>query len=151
MPGRSPSRRRARGAARRLAVQALYQWQVGGHPAGELLAQFLERPETAGADREYFVELVRGCLAQHAELVDLLTPCLDRPVAQLDPVERAILLVGVFELRHRPDVPYRVVINEAVELAKVFGAEQSHLYVNGVLDRLSGTLRSVEKGHGDLA
>jgi len=127
-------------------MQALYQWQIGREEAGELVTQFTERPEMDAADREYFIALVRGCVQEHAALEGLMAPCLDRPVEQLDPVERAILLVGTFELRGRPDVPYRVVINEAVELAKVFGAQKSHLYVNGVLDRLAGSLRTTERG-----
>ncbi|HYW91279.1 MAG TPA: transcription antitermination factor NusB [Gammaproteobacteria bacterium] len=146
MAPRPRSLSRARSAARRLAVQALYQWQIGGEEPGELVAQFSDRPEMDAADRGYFTALVRGCVQGYAGLQDRIAPCLDRPVEQLDPVERAILLVGAFELRDRPDVPYRVAINEAVELAKVFGAQGSHLYVNGVLDRLAGTLRSMEKG-----
>lgn len=147
MSPRPRSLSRARSAARRLAVQALYQWQIGGQEAGELVAQFTGGPEMEAADREYFVALVRGCVQTHAALQELIAPCLDRPVEQLDPVERAILLVGAFELRERLDVPYRVAINEAVEFAKLFGAEQSYTYVNGVLDRLAGSLRSSERGH----
>ncbi len=135
----------ARTPARRLAVQALYQWQLAGQEVGDIVAQFCEVQQPAEAQREYFDELLRGVLKRLDELDGLLAPLLARPLEQVDPVERAILRVAAYELAHRPEVPYRVVINEGVELAKRFGAEQGHRFVNGVLDRLAQELRAVEK------
>ncbi|NCF10117.1 MAG: transcription antitermination factor NusB [Gammaproteobacteria bacterium] len=135
----------ARTPARRLAVQALYQWQLAGQDIGDIIAQFCDEQQPGEAQREYFSELLRGVLKGLDEIDDLIAPLLDRPMTQVDPVERAILRVGAFELAHRPEVPYRVVINEGVELAKRFGAEQGHRFVNGVLDRLAHQLRAVEQ------
>ena len=106
--------------------------------------------EEVGADLRnlevpYFRDLLRGVAGCVGELDRAIGPCLDRPVSQVDPVEQAILRLGAYELTHRPEIPYRVVINEAVELAKTFGAEQSHRFVNGVLDRLAGTARAIER------
>jgi N utilization substance protein B len=137
---------RGRSIARKLAMQALYQWQLTQHSATEINKQFLESEESAGVDREYFAELVSGCIARHEELAGALRPFLDRPVDQLDPVETAILMIGMFELRERVDVPYRVVINEAVDLCKRFGATDAHKYVNAVLDRAARELRTAERG-----
>ncbi len=131
--------------ARRLAVQALYQWQLAGQDIADILAQFCEERAPDETQREYFTELLRGVATHLDELDDLLTPLLKRPLDQVDPVERAILRVGAFELAHRPEVPYRVVINEGVELAKRFGADQGHRFINGVLDRLAVDLRAVER------
>ena len=131
--------------ARRLAVQALYQWQLAGQDIADIVAQFCDERTPDETQREYFTELLRGVATHLDELDDLLTPLLKRPLDQVDPVERAILRVGAFELAHRPEVPYRVVINEGVELAKRFGADQGHRFVNGVLDRLAGDLRAVER------
>jgi N utilization substance protein B len=135
----------SRTPARRLAVQALYQWQLAGQDSADIIAQFCEEQAPNAAQREYFSDLLRGVLTRLDELDDLLAPLLERPLAQVDPVERAVLRVGAFELAHRPEVPYRVVINEAVELAKRFGAEQGHRFVNSVLDRLARDLRAVER------
>ena len=98
------------------------------------------------ADLEYFEDLVRGVEAHRAELDAGLKPFLDREIEQVDPIERATLRLGAYELKHRPDVPYRVVLNEAVELAKRFGAEHGHTYVNGVLDKLAREWRAAEAG-----
>lgn len=136
---------RARSIARKLAMQALYQWQLTQQSAAEIQKQFLESEDSAGVDREYFEELVGGCIARHAELAAVLKPFIDRPLEQLDPVEHAILMIGVFELQHRVDVPYRVVINEAVDLCKRFGATDAHKYVNAVLDRAAKELRAAER------
>jgi len=132
---------RARTRARRAALQALYQWQVTGDPPRGIARQFLAERGLRHADAAYFQDLVENVPAHAAALDELLAPLLDRPVRQLDPVTRALLRMGAFELQHRPDVPYAVVIDEAVALAHVFGAEQSHRYVNGVLDRLARRLR----------
>ncbi len=135
----------SRTPARRLAVQALYQWQLAGQDVADILAQFRDTQSPTAEQEAYFGDLLRGVLKRLDELDGLLTPLLARPLAQVDPVERAILRVAAFELAHQPEVPYRVVINEAVELAKRFGAEQGHRFVNGVLDRLARQLRAVER------
>jgi len=135
---------RGRTAARRLVVQALYQWQVTDQSPSDIEAQFLGGDETRGCDLDYFAELLRDVTARVDELDGQLAPLLNRSLTQVDPVERAILRVGAYELGHRPEIPYRVVISEAVELAKRFGAEQGHRFVNGVLDRLARELRADE-------
>ncbi|HWP94341.1 MAG TPA: transcription antitermination factor NusB [Gammaproteobacteria bacterium] len=135
---------RARSRARRVAMQALYQWQMTLDTPGDLIRQFADGEELAGADRGYFDELVIQCVTRCGELEAALAPCLDRPLAQLDPVERAILLVGAYELLFKPEVPYRVAINEGVELARSFGAEEGYKYVNAVLDRLAARTRTIE-------
>jgi N utilization substance protein B len=136
----------ARRRARELLVQALYQWQLAGHDRAELMSQFRERPEYARADREFFDEALSSVLEQRDVLESTASACTDRPVAQLDPVERAILLVGLYELKERPEIPFRVVINEAVDLAKRYGAEEGHKYVNAVLDRAAQSLRPHDPG-----
>jgi N utilization substance protein B len=136
---------RARSIARKLAMQALYQWQLTQQSAAEIQKQFLESEESAGVEREYFEELVSGGIGRYEELVATLKPFIDRPIEQLDPVETAILMIGLFELQHRVDVPYRVVINEAVDLCKRFGATDAHKYVNAVLDRAARELRTAER------
>jgi N utilization substance protein B len=137
---------RARSIARKLAMQALYQWQLTQQTASEIKKQFLESEDSAGVDREHFEELLSGCIARHEELAAALQPFIDRPLAQLDPVETAILMIGMFELQQRVDIPYRVVINEAVDLTKRFGATDAHKYVNAVLDRAARELRTAERG-----
>lgn len=136
---------RARSVARKLGMQALYQWQLTDQPTAEIKRQFLESEDSAGVDMEYFSELLTGCIARHAAICAALAPFLDRPADQLDPVEKAILMIGVFELEERLDVPYRVVINEAVDLCKRFGATDAHKYVNAVLDRAARELRAAER------
>jgi len=136
---------RARSIARKLAMQALYQWQLTQQTAAVIKKQFLESEDSAGVDREHFEELVSGCIARHEELGAALKPFIDRPLEQLDPVETAILMIGMFELQQRVDIPYRVVINEAVDLTKRFGATDAHKYVNAVLDRAARELRTAER------
>jgi N utilization substance protein B len=138
------SRKRSR--ARHLAVQALYQWQMTGQDVGDVVGQFLVSQDGARFEADYFRDLLRGIATNLGALDAWLQPHVDRPIAQIDPVERAILRLGAYELGHHPEVPYRVVINEAVELAKVFGAEEGHKYVNGVLDKVARTLRAPEVG-----
>ena len=133
-----------RSQARRHATQALYQWQMTGQDVSEIDRQFLEKEEMVGADLVYFKDLLHGVPAKLAELDDQSRPFLDRAVESIDPVERAIIRLGIYELMHHPEIPYRVVINEAVELAKLYGAEQGHRYVNGVLDKLAQQLRQEE-------
>jgi N utilization substance protein B len=136
---------RARSVARKLCMQALYQWQLTQQSATEIKEQFLQSEDSAGVDAEYFSELLTGCIAQHETIAATLAPFLDRPLDQLDPVETAILMIGIFELQQRLDVPYRVVINEAVDLCKRFGATDAHKYVNAVLDRAARELRAAER------
>jgi len=136
---------RARSLSRKLAMQALYQWQLAGQSASELRLQFATEEGYDDAEQEYFSELVGGVTASVVSLDSTLQPLIDRPLGQLDPVERAVLWIGLFELLHRPDVPYRVVINEGVELAKRFGATDGHKFVNAVLDRAARELRSAEQ------
>lgn len=135
-----------RSKARHYAVQAVYQWQMAGQDIAEIQDQFLTEQDSGQFEQAYFDVLLKGVAHNLSELDDLLGPCLDRSVESVDPVERAILRLGAFELAHKLDVPYRVVINEAVELAKVFGAEQGHKYVNGVLDKLAKQVRQAEMG-----
>jgi len=138
-----------RGLARRLTVQALYQWLVNESPPEGMLAQFREQPEGLGrADGEYFNELLKGVVEQAPDLTMMLVPHLDRPLNQLDPVEHAVLLLGAYELRYKVDVPWKVVVNEAVNLAKIFGAEEGYKFVNGVLDKIARDARGTEIGAG---
>ncbi|SFM41917.1 NusB antitermination factor [Ectothiorhodospira mobilis] len=131
----------ARSHARRLAMQALYQWQLTGYPAREILNQYADDPEMEKADWEYFRRLLLGVTAETAQLDAAITPHLDRPMEQVDPVERALLRLAAYELHHCPEVPYKVVIHEAVALAKKYGAEQGHRFVNGVIDKVAAALR----------
>jgi N utilization substance protein B len=134
----------ARSRARELIVQALYQMQLTGHDADELAAQFQRRPEYNRVDRKYFDEVLAAICGNRSGLEATIGKLADRPLAQLDPVELGILLLGMHELAARPDIPFRVVINEAVNLAKRFGAEDGHKYINAVLDRAVSTLRATE-------
>jgi N utilization substance protein B len=138
-----------RGLARRLTVQALYQWLVNETSPEALLRQFAEEPEGLGrADPNYFSELLHGVVQSRGELTAAVTPHLDRPLEQLDPVEHAVLLLGAYELLHKPEVPWKVVVNESVGLTKVFGAEDGYKFVNGVLDKLARSARSTEINAG---
>jgi N utilization substance protein B len=133
---------RARSIARKLAMQALYQWQLTSQSAPEIRQQFLESDDSRGVDGEHFSELLIGCIAGSGEINAALASFIDRPVDQLDPVEAGILMIGIYELQHRLDIPYRVVINEAVDLCKRFGATDGHKYVNAVLDRAAREIRA---------
>ena len=133
-----------RGRARRRALQAIYAWQVAGGDAKQVIAQFAHEQAREIADLEYFEDLVRGTIGRVAQLDDALVPYLDREVAQVDPIERAALRIAAYELLHRPDVPYRVVLNEAIDSTKRFGSEHGHTYVNGVLDKAALALRGSE-------
>lgn len=136
--------RAARSLARKLALQALYRWQLNQGPWQDLVNEFAAMQDMPRADREYFTEVVRAICASHADLDASLAAWMDRPPRQLDPIEHAVLLIGVYELQARPEVPYRVVINEAVSLAKRFGATDGHKFVNAVLDRAARDLRPHE-------
>lgn len=137
----------ARRYARRFTLQALYQWQLVKTPINELEAQFLMDVLAHKMDSAYFHELLNGIVVDIAEVDGLMANHLDRSIDQLDPVELAILRIGSYELTKRLDIPYRVVINEALELAKTFGATESHKYINGVLDKIAHKTRSVEIGN----
>jgi len=134
----------ARSRARRRALQAVYAWQMSGNRIDGVIDQFRHEQDMQIADLEYFEELVRGVVRMHLELDAAMVPYLDREVARIDPIERAALRIAAYELSERHDVPYRVVINEAVETTKRFGAEHGHTYVNGVLDKLAAFWRSAE-------
>jgi len=142
---------RARSLSRKLAMQALYQWQLTGQSAAELRNQYASDEGFGDADAEYFRVLLDGITGGAAELDATLGGLIDRPVAQLDPVERAVLLIGLYELGERLDVPYRVVINEGIELAKRFGATEGHKFVNAVLDRAARSLRATEQAAAGAA
>ncbi|PVV12086.1 MAG: N utilization substance protein B [gamma proteobacterium symbiont of Ctena orbiculata] len=137
-----------RSQARKHAVQAIYQWQIAGQDVADIINQFLEEQDLKSFEIPYFQDLMKGVPSHLVELDELLKPTLDRAIESVDPVERAILRLGVYELSHKPEIPYRVVINEAVELAKVFGAEQGHKFVNGVLDQVAKKVRTVEVNVG---
>ncbi|MDY6982748.1 MAG: transcription antitermination factor NusB [Pseudomonadota bacterium] len=142
-PGKTPISHRKR--ARDLLVQALYQWKLSGNDPIQIEAEF-RADNGKKVDWEFFHHAL-SYIAEHAvELNKLYAPHLDRPVDQLDPIETGILLLGMFELSQRIDVPYKVVINECVELAKKYGATESHKYINGVLDKAARALRKVELG-----
>ncbi|MCQ8104613.1 transcription antitermination factor NusB [Methylomonas sp. SURF-2] len=130
--------------ARKCAVQALYQWQMSGESLTRIESYFLEEEHLKGAQKTYFSELFHGVPKQLAELDAALAEFVDRPVEKIDPVERAILRIGAYELINRLETPYKVIINEGVNLAKDFGAEGSHKYVNGILDKVSQKHRAVE-------
>jgi N utilization substance protein B len=151
----------ARSRARELALQGLYQWRVGGADAatveshmpqwaicaegGEPEPEVAASPaEVADVDGDFYLALVRGVIRDSAALTDRLTPALDRAFDALSPVEAVILLLAAFELVHCPETPYRVIINEAIELAKRFGGNEGHRYVNGVLDKAAGFIRGQE-------
>ena len=134
------SRRRSR----EFALQGLYQWQLAGTDVKTIARQLGEAQGFDKIDAEYFTSLLEGAVAAASALEHEIAPLLDRGFSQLSPVERGILLLAGYELKHRPEVPYRVVINEAVELAKSYGGTDGHKYVNGVLDKLAAQLRQSE-------
>ncbi|HEY6452756.1 MAG TPA: transcription antitermination factor NusB [Steroidobacteraceae bacterium] len=144
MSGRAERGTGSRTVARKLALQALYRWQLNVCPWQDLVQEFAEDSDMARADNQYFRALLEGICADRESLDSELAPLLDRKPVELDPVEHALLLIGSYELRHRPDVPYRVVINEAVGLARRFGATDGHKFVNGVLDRAARLWRAQE-------
>lgn len=133
-----------RSVARKLALQALYRWQLNEGPWQDLVLEFGDAEDMPKADREYFRELVEGVWRSRETLDTQLTAWMDRKPELLDPIEHAVLLIGLFELTSKPDVPYRVVINEAVSLSKRFGATDGHKFVNAVLDRAAKAVRPNE-------
>lgn len=130
--------------ARRRALQALYQWHLNDDSATRIIEQFLEEQDFGSVDADYFEQLVREVIAEGGLLDEKLAPHIQRVDASLDPMERVILRIGALELLRHPEVPVRVVIDEAVDLAHRFGAEQGHTFVNGVLDRLAREIRALE-------
>jgi len=138
-PNKSPRHR-----ARELAMQGIYQWRITAGDAAQIEKQIQAEKNIGRFDKELFSKLLRGALSQHADIEVLVSPHLDRPLAELSPVEFAVLLLGTFELSQNIEVPYKVVINEAVELAKTFGGVDGHKFVNGVLDKLAPQLRATE-------
>ena len=121
--------------ARRRALQAVYQWQITGQDVDEIRTQFFEEQNFSNVDTTLFRSLLEGVVKTRSELDDFLRPFLDRPVSQLDVMEAAILRIAAFELNNYPELPLAVLIDEAIDLARRFGAEQGHSFVNGVLDR----------------
>jgi N utilization substance protein B len=133
-----------RSVARKLALQALYRWQLNACPWQDLVQEFGDAEDMPRADAEYFRSLVEGVWRSREDLDARLASFADREPRLLDPIERAVLLIGLYELTARPEVPYRVAINEAVMLAKRFGATDGHKFVNAVLDRAARELRPHE-------
>jgi N utilization substance protein B len=133
-----------RSVARKLALQALYRWQLNEGPWQDLILEFGDAEDMPKADREYFRELVEGVWHGRETLDTQLSVWMDRKPELLDPIEHAVLLIGLFELTSKPEVPYRVAINEAVSLAKRFGATDGHKFVNAVLDRAAKEVRPNE-------
>ena len=138
----------ARSRARRRALQAVYAWQLSGSSMNKVLEQFRDEQDMEIADLEYFEDLLRGLEAHLAQVDEALAPFIDRPLEQVDPIERGVLRLAVYELLHRLDVPYRVIINEAIEIAKRFGSEHGHTYINGVPDRGAQSWRAAEARGG---
>ena len=134
----------ARTHARELMVQALYQKQIAGHTTSELVLQYKEDGNYARVDQEFFDELFPAISNGQSDLEAKISDVIDRPLEQLDPIELSILMIGFHELEHRIDIPYRVVINEGVNLAKRFGAEDGHKYINACLDNAAQSLREIE-------
>lgn len=138
-PAKAPRRR-----SRELALQGLYQWLVTAQDAGAIDAQLREHEGYEKCDSAHFDALLHGCVAEAPALDAALTKHVDRPTKDLSPVEHSALLIGAYELAHCIEIPYKVVINEAVELTKAFGGTDGHKYVNGVLDKVAGDLRATE-------
>ena len=134
----------ARTRARRYGMQALYQWDLSGLDMAEIQRQFFEAEDFTHADGGYFIELLNGVKTRIERIDSNISESIDRPIGQLDPVERAILRIACYELLFRHDIPYRVSINEAIMLARKFGAEQGHAFINGVLDNMARKIRPTE-------
>ncbi|WP_292968066.1 transcription antitermination factor NusB [Nitrosomonas sp.] len=130
--------------SRELALQGIYQWQIAGGSARDIDAQLQQVNFYGRADGSYFTDLLQGVLQHAPDLQTQLQSHLDRPMAELSPVECAILLIGAYEMAHHPEIPYRAIINEAIELAKSYGGTDGHKYINGVLDKLAARLRATE-------
>tara|TARA_Y100001935_G_scaffold244159_1_gene236319 strand:+ start:5384 stop:5821 length:438 start_codon:yes stop_codon:yes gene_type:complete len=133
---------RIRSKARFLAVQAIYQWQMTKQDTNEIIDYLYSNIDKEKVDYDYFQILVKGVLTEFSMLDSYILPHIDRSIDSIDPVERAILRLGAYELIVRIEIPFKVVINEAIEMAKVFGAEQGHKFINGALDKLAKDLNS---------
>ncbi len=134
----------ARSRARQLAVQGLYEWHLSGNKIDDIAKQCLDAKRGKNIDEPYFEELIYKVSSMAETLNEMLLPFLNREINAIDPVERAILQLGAYELSQKIEIPYKVIINEAIELAKTFGAEQSHKFVNGILDKVAAKVRDVE-------
>jgi N utilization substance protein B len=134
----------ARRRASEFVIQGLYQWRVGGADEAAIEAYAPEMEGFAKADREFFVGTLRGVIGQNTTLIEQISKHIDRPFAELSPVEACILMMGSFELVNYVETPYRVIINEAIELTKAFGGTDGHKYINGVLDKVAGVVRAEE-------
>ena len=139
-----PAAKSPRRRSRELALQGIYQWRMAGGSSTQIEEQICSEKNLGRYDRALLKELLGGALAQHAGIEAAITPHLDRELAELSPIELSVLLLAAYELMHHPETPYRVIINEAVELAKTFGGADGHKYVNGVLDKLAAQVRAVE-------
>ena len=142
MSGKTESRFEFRRRARRRALQALYQWRLTGQDVGQILEQFREEQDFSNVDAELFATLVRKVSGDQAGIDEKIGPFLDRPLNQLDVIEHVILSIAAYELLHSIEVPHQVVIDEAVNLARQFGAEQGHSFINGVLDKAAKEWRN---------
>jgi len=142
----APKFKNRRRLSRELALQGIYQWRQAQGEVCDIIAQLRETRIFIRADKTYFEDLLSGALQHVLELQTHIQPCLDRQLSELSPVEYAILLLGAYELAHHPEIPYRAIINEAIELAKSYGGTDGHRYVNGVLDKLAAVLRTTEIG-----
>ena len=141
----------SRKIAREFTLQGVYAWLVGGADVTLIIANLQDDEQFKRADETYFRTLIYGVIKEEDMLGARISPLLDRPLAELSPIERGILLIGAYELLHCPDVPWRVAINEGVELAKKFGGTDGHKYINGVLDKLAQDVRAVEIEHAKMA
>lgn len=136
--------RSARRRSREFALQAMYQWQLAGQSLADIEKQYADMEGFARADAKLFSALVSGVMKHADQLKEQLVPHIDREWSEVSPVERAVMLIGAFELTHMPETPYRVIINEAIELAKSFGGTDGHKYVNGILDKIAAGARAEE-------
>ncbi len=134
----------ARRNARHYALQAMYQWQISGTPTQDIETQFIAHQIVKNVDLDYFKELIHGIPKQHTALDQEMVPFIRRPIEELDPIELSILRLAIYELQNRIDIPYRVVINEALDLTKRFGSIEGYKFVNGVLDQIARKIRAVE-------
>lgn len=145
-PPRGLNPAHARRRARRFAMQALYQWQLSGQNLNDIEAQYREEPDMARADVDYFSELLHRIPASIDELDSEYAELAGRETEEIDPIELALLRIATYEFKHHIEIPYKVVIHEAVQLAKTFGANEAYKFVNGVLDSLARRLRKIETG-----
>lgn len=141
---KKPSRAQSRRFARERVLQALYQWDVSSAQSSTIRQEFVDSQDMSRVDVDYFIVVYNGVSQSPQALDDALSQCLDRPIADLDPIERSVLRMAAYELREQADIPARVVINEGIEITKRFGADKGHRYVNGVLDKLAMSLRPLE-------